>query len=225
MTICLRRIALSCALLCLSPLLCACGDTTKTDDATATTTATTTTTTASSGFDEAALLAQLTTREYIYTAADGEQCVFYEITNGSDRDLYITVTADFLKGGTTAYTESDDIEILASGATYAIYFTPQAAFDTIRYTANVYGTQKAPAALSCAFEVSENGVEFLTCTNTSARDANAFAGYVLYFSGETVVDFDITYFSPAAGESETENVDTDAAYDSYKIYVGGALTE
>lgn len=195
------------------------------DGGTADPTVATTAVPSSSGFNEEALIAQLTTREYIYTFSDGEQCVFYEIANGSDRDLYITVTADFLVNGMVVCTESDDIDILASGATYVVYFTPTASFDAVEYTPYVYGTQKVPAALSYDLSVDDNGIERLTCNNTSFRNAETFAGYVLYLKDDAVIDYDISYFSVAAGESETENVDTDTAYDSYKVYVGSALTE
>ena len=186
--------------------------------------------TQSSGFDSEALISQLETKEYKYENSDGTYWIFYEIKNNSDRSLQINVTGYFYDGNTQVYTKADQIDALDSGSCYLLYFAPDKTFDRSDYSIDVSAAAGESAELSCEMKVNENNIELVTVTNNGDKISEVVKGYILYFSDDTLVDFDMSFYSGTdseikAGESVTKNCDTDEEYNSYKMFVNAFVKE
>ena len=178
-------------------------------------------------FDEEIVLSKLKVTKYSYSARSFHYA-FLVIENNSEFDLNISAEMKFYNDGNLVGASSTSQEAVEAGTETILWTMPDEAFTDIEYTLEAKEESIYECVISdLSYETtSAKKKEIVSVTNNGTEAAEFVAGYALFFEGDTLVDFDYTYFTDddseiKPGKTITEELNCSQNYDSVKIYFTG----
>lgn len=178
-------------------------------------------------FDEEAVLSKLEVTKYSYSVRSFHYA-FLVIKNNSEFDLDISAEMKFYNDGNLVGSRSTSQEAVEAGTETILWTMPDEAFTDIEYTLEAKEESIYECVISdLSYETtSAKKKEIVSVTNNGTEAAEFVAGYALFFEGDTLVDFDDTYFTDddseiKPGKTITEELKCSQNYDSVKIYFTG----
>ena len=180
-------------------------------------------------FDEEAVLSKLKVTKYSCSVRSFHYA-FLVIENNSEFDLRISAEMKFYNDGNLVGSRSVSQEAVEAG-TETILWTmpmPDEAFTDIEYTLEAKEESIYECVISdLSYETtSAKKKEIVSVTNNGTEVAESVEGYALFFEGDTLVDFNYTYFTDGdyeikPGKTITKELECSKNYDSVKIYFTG----
>lgn len=179
-------------------------------------------------FNSDTVLTQLDVTEYSY-GNDWWNYAFLVIKNNSEYDLEISADVRFYnEAGELVGAKSSSENAFEGGTETLLYFMPDEAFERMEYELTVSEEKWYDGVVSdLSYEMSPaKDKEIVSVTNNGDGDAEFVKGYMLFFSGDSVVGFDSAYFVDddselKAGKTISEELDCHEEYDSVKLYLTG----
>ncbi len=181
-----------------------------------------------SGFFEEEVLSQLEITEYTYTS-DYSDYVFLAVKNNSP--YTITLYGEILfrdDNGDLIGTTSDEERAFESGTEILLEFYNEDSFTNYEYT--LYADAESyykpiVSSLSPEITITESKV-IVAVTNTSDKVAKYVQYSVLFFSGDTIVDYDWGYCTDddseiKAGKTNYDEATTYEEFDSALVFLSG----
>lgn len=181
-----------------------------------------------SKFNENEVKKQLEVKTYSYNN-DYWNYGFVEIKNNSEYDLTITVNVKFYDASGNLIGADDSTQYaFQQGTKTLFYFDPDEEFTSIEYSCSVKEEENYECAVKdLSYEsVTAKDKEIISVTNNGTEIAEDVEGYILFFNGDKVVDFEWEYFTDDDYELKpeatiTKEMECDAKYDSYEFYLTG----
>ena len=178
-------------------------------------------------FDEEAVLSKLEVTKYSYSTKYWHYA-FLVIKNNSEFDLNISAEMKFYNDGNLVGASSTSQEAVEAGTETILWTMPDEAFTDIEYTLEAKEESIYECVISdLSYETtSAKKKEIVSVTNNGTEAAEFVEGYVLFFEGDTLVDFDDAYFTDddseiKPGKTITKELECSKNYDSIKIYFTG----
>lgn len=178
------------------------------------------------------LLNQVSVNEYSYTDSVGTNWYFLEVTNNSPVPISVetNVIAKDAEGNTIG-AASGSATIIENGYSDCIsHMFDDIVPESYEYTMSVSEEDwYRPVQSDLTYEASDTGDKvIITCTNNGSEPAEFVEGFMLFFSGDTVVGQSSNYFTDDDSElkpgntlAKEFNCYSDTPYDSYKFYING----
>lgn len=180
-------------------------------------------------FDGEKALSQLDVQSYDYQTR-WSTYVFLTIKNNSDYNLSISADVSFYdEDGNLVGAKSDSQEAVESGYETILYFTTDDENATsIECQYSIKEENRFECVLSdLSYDVSETKDKvILSVTNNGNEPAEFVEASVLFFNGDSVVDFRQSYinddnFEIKPGKTVKKEIKSHEAFDSYKIFLSG----
>ena len=178
-------------------------------------------------FDEETVLSKLKVTKYSYSVRSFHYA-FLVIENNSEFDLNISAEMKFYNDGNLVGASSTSQEAVEAGTETILWTMPDEAFTDIEYTLEAKEESIYECVISdLSYETtSAKKKEIVSVTNNGTEAAEFVEGYVLFFEGDTLVDFDDAYFTDddseiKPGKTITKELNCSQNYDSVKIYFTG----
>ena len=179
-------------------------------------------------FDSDAVVSQLKVTEYSHKS-DWSHYHFFEIENGSEFDLEISIAVKFYNGvGELVGAQSDDERAFEHGQKILFYFMPDEEYTKTEYEITVAEETFYSCVVSnLSYEsVPAKEKEIVSVTNNGEEAAEFVECSALFFKNGEVVDFDWTYFVDdndelKPGKTISKEIDCYEEYDSVKFFFTG----
>jgi len=181
-----------------------------------------------SGFDEQTALSQLNVQEYSYSN-QYNHFDFLVIENNSKWNLRINAELQtFDSSGNILSVKNDSKSAVEHGTTTIIPFSLDEEYAKTEYALSL-SEEKAYSSVVSNLSYTNNpstNKEIISVTNNGDVDVYYACAYVLFFKGDTVVDWDYSYFinddnTLKPGETKSRELDCYEDYDSFKIFLTG----
>lgn len=179
-------------------------------------------------FSEADVLNQLEVSEYSLSQ-DGDNYLFYEITNGSGFTINISIDLKFFDAdGGLVDIASGYVDVVGSGQAALLTIIPEGEYASAEYEIEVQEETYYKTAVSYySYECTPApGKEIVSVTNNGEKKIESPYGYILFFNGDELVGWNCANFHDddwelKPGGTEYREMYCEAEYDSYKLYLQG----
>lgn len=178
-------------------------------------------------FDEEAVLSQLSVVEYKYSTRYYHY-LFLEITNNSEYNLDVSANVKFYNGDALIGADQESQEAFEAGAQTLLVLSADEPFTKTEYELEAeYEDYYKCVVSDLSYEsVPAKKKEVVTVKNNGDIVAEFAYGTMLFFAGDTVVDFDYTYFTDdnnelKPGKSISKELSCSEPYTSVKFYITG----
>ena len=182
--------------------------------------------------DETKLDDKMEINQYSYVSDGFGTYYFMEVTNNSD--VVVSIETNVIAkdaDGKNVGAESNSEEAIAPGYSVCLFnIFENENISSYEYTYSVREDEYyKPVMQDLQYEVSDtgNGV-VVTCTNTGKEPAEFVEGSVVFFSGDSAVGYESTYFTdnddelkPGSTLAKDFEYYGESKYDSYKVYFTG----
>lgn len=178
-------------------------------------------------FNEDTVLSQLSVVEYKYSTRYYHY-LFLEITNNSEYNLDVSANVKFYNGDALIGADQESQEAFEAGTQTLLVLSADEPFTKTEYELEAdYEDYYKCVVSNLSYEsVPAKKKEVVTMKNNGEITADYAYGTMLFFAGDTVVDFDYTYFTDddselKPGKSITKELSCSEPYTSVKFYMTG----